>query len=112
MENLESVWFLTSEIEVNPNRIVEIQDKGTLSLLDEEMVFKGKKYNVTITNIQDISFGVRGQKIKKFWIRVDFLTNSNPETIYLFDGRFLGWSGLLGGSKKILKKIERKYINR
>ena len=104
METLKSVIFLTSEIEVNPDNIVEIQDKGILSLLDDRMVFTGKKYEVSITDIQDVSFGVRGQRIKKLWIRVDFLLNSNLETIYLLDGRLLGWSGLLGGGKRILKK--------
>jgi hypothetical protein len=74
-----------------------------LIVSDNSLTFKGKKEKVQITNIKRITYGKQGKDFINNWIKVEY---QDGNTAFLADGNLLGWAGVFGGTKKILKVIQ------
>ena len=83
----------------------------SVSIKKDELIFKGKKYKeVTIKNIQSISYGKQGRDFVNNWVKLEFVNDKGEkETAFFADGKLLGWSGIFRGTKTLLNKIKKSY---
>jgi hypothetical protein len=81
-----------------------MEDRGTLAISPGRLVFHGPKKSLDITGISEVSAKRHGRDIVNRWITV---TYEDGRTAMFVDGRLLGWSGLLGGNKRLLQAIEQ-----
>lgn len=96
------VWF-RPEANRWPNfDLFSMRDVGTLLVNEESLEFNGAKGSVFISGITNISFGRQGMDFVNNWVRVDY---QDGKTAFFADGRLLGWSGVLGGTKNILRAV-------
>lgn len=111
MSKISSIWFLPSENTWENYDLLAMKDRGTIIFEVNELVFKGSKYQLYIKDISSISYGKEGRDFVNNWIKIEYLSkNGIAKTAFFADGRILGWSGIFGGTKKILKKIEKMYL--
>jgi hypothetical protein len=89
------------------------QDQGALVLNDKDIQFVGKKYRIIIDEIQGISFGRLSKTIitdSSKWVKIDYAyPEGNPKKALFMDAKNLGYSGWLGGNKKMYETIKQKY---
>jgi len=89
------------------------QDQGPLILNDKDIQFTGKKYQITITDIDDISYGRLSKTIitdSTKWVKIDYRdAQGNPKKALFMDAANLGYSGWFGGNKKMYETIKQKY---
>lgn len=89
------------------------QDKGKLILNDKGIEFTGKKYHIEIDDIHGISYDRLSKTIitdATKWVKIDYEdAEGNPHKAIFMDSAFLGYSGFLGGNKKMYETIKRKY---
>ena len=77
---------------------------GTLRIDAHGLSFESSKETLTIPRerLEQRGFGKSGSDFVNNWVKVGYLDETGtPREIYLNDGRFLGWGGVLGGAKKI-----------
>lgn len=110
MDNEFYIHFLPSEIKENANNFIELEDKGKLFLLEDKVVFEGKKYRVDMDEITEVIFSNSNEKINKMWITLKYRMNDKEGVCYIRDGKYLGWKGIFGGNSSLEKLIEEKYI--
>tara|TARA_B100000029_G_scaffold157234_1_gene152474 strand:+ start:1330 stop:1833 length:504 start_codon:yes stop_codon:yes gene_type:complete len=99
------VWYLPEENLWRDNRknMFAMRDSGTLVVNNDSLVFTGKKEEVRIANIKKISYGKQGRDSVNNWVKVEY---QDGLTAFFADGSWLGWSGILGGTKKILNDVQ------
>lgn len=98
------VWYVPSEYDPNSFDLMRLRDTGTLVISQDSIQFRGKKNTVLIENIKRVSYG-KGDLVNS-WVKILY---GDDGIALLADGNFLGWSGLFGGTKKILKAIQQHY---
>lgn len=81
-----------------------MEDRGSLVISPGKLVFQGRQKTVEITNITDVSAKRAGRDFVNRWITV---TYGDGQTAMFVDGRMLGWSGILGGNKRLREAIEQ-----
>lgn len=108
-EIINNVWYLPSENTWKEFNLLAMRDSGTLSIRKGELIFKGKKsQEVTIKNIQSISYGKQGRDFVNNWVKIEFVSDKSEKEIAFFaDGKLLGWAGIFGGTKTLLNKIKQ-----
>ncbi len=86
-----------------------MKDTGSLFLENGEVIFKGNKYKqVSIKNIESISYGKQGRDFVNNWVKLIYATEEGERKVaYFADGKLLGWSGIFGGTKSIMNKIQK-----
>lgn len=110
MERIINVWFLPSENTWRDLNIMAMKDRGTLSFREKELIFQGKEYEVKIKDIKSISYGKQGRDFVNNWVKIEYRTDDGEiKTAFFADGGMMGWSGIFGGTKKILNKITERY---
>ena len=89
------------------------QDKGALVLNDESIEFIGNEYHVIIKDIIDISFGKLEKTLStdpNKWVKIKYNDDEgNMRKALFMESGTLGWSGALGGNKKMYEFIKNKY---
>ena len=110
-EIITGVWYLPSENTWKEFNLLAMRDVGTLNLKKDELIFKGKKSKeIIIKNIQSISYGKQGRDFVNNWVKLEFISDKGEkESAFFADGKMLGWSGILGGTKALLNKIKQSY---
>jgi hypothetical protein len=106
IKTFEKVWYLPDVNRWRDLNILAFRDVGTLTLDDNLIIFEGKKGKVEIRNVKRVSIGKQGRDFVNDWVKVEYEEGSNPLTAFFADGTRLGWSGMFGGTKKILAEIE------
>jgi hypothetical protein len=101
---VRGVWFRSKPVGNTEVTMKAMEDRGTLTISPGKLVFDGAKKNLEITDIADISAKRHGRDIVNRWITVIY---GDGQTAMFVDGRLLGWSGLLGGNKRLLNAIEQ-----
>ncbi|MEM9885464.1 MAG: hypothetical protein AAF849_06195 [Bacteroidota bacterium] len=110
MEKVASVWFLPAENTWKDFNLMAMKDEGTLYLKEDELIFDGSKYKVSVKDIVTISYGKQGRDFINNWIKIEYESDDNViSTIFFADGKMLGWSGIFGGTKKLFKRIKDNY---
>jgi len=111
MDKQNSVWYLPSKNTWKDSNMMAMKDIGTLVFEDKTLIFKGKKDDVQINSILSISYGKQGRDFVNNWVQIEYQTeNDEIKTAFFADGGMIGWSGIFGGTKKLMNKIESKYL--
>jgi hypothetical protein len=97
-----SVWYLPEENRWRDMNLLAMGDSGALVVKDDSLEFNGKKETVYITEIQRISFGKQGRDFVNNWVKID---NQFEKTAFFADGSWLGWGGILAGTRKLLDAV-------
>jgi hypothetical protein len=107
---ISGIWYLPSENTWQEFNTLAMKDKGSLSLQNGQLTFKGKQYEVKIENIESVSYGKQGRDFINNWVKIQFKNSSGKtETAFFADGNLMGWSGIFGGTKAIFNKIKSAY---
>lgn len=61
---------------------------------------------ITITNIESISYGCFGKDKVNAWVKIQYSMDNQVRSAYFADGRFLGYGGVFGGTRRILQEIQ------
>ncbi len=85
--------------------IMAMRDVGTLVVSDEALEFRGKKMDVDISSIKNVTYGKQGRDFINNWIKIEY---ADGKTGYFADGNMLGWAGIFGGTKKMLSAIQER----
>lgn len=108
-QRINGVWYLPSANKLKDLNLLAMKDTGSLILENGEIIFKGNKFQqVSIKNIQSISYGKQGRDFVNNWVKIIYSTEEGENKVaYFADGRLLGWSGIFGGTKSIMDKIQK-----
>jgi len=110
MTVFENVWYLPSENTWKDFQIMAMKDTGTLSVDQGYLTFKGKTINLTIKQAISIGYGKQGRDFINNWVKLEYYDNNNEiQQAYFADGNKGGWSGILGGTKKIFNLLKANY---
>ena len=110
---MEQLVFDRAYYQSRPNtwlrfRLLAYEDVGTLTVGTSSIVFESSKRRLAIDRIQRISFGKQGRDFVNDWVKVDYLNETGqPAVAFFADGGSLGWSGVAGGTAKMLDAIKR-----
>jgi hypothetical protein len=89
-------------------RLLAYEDVGSLIIGPSSIVFASGKRELAIDRIQHVSFGKQGRDFINNWVKVEYLTEAGQSALAFFaDGGSLGWSGVAGGTDKMLEAIKR-----
>jgi hypothetical protein len=79
---------------------------GTLQLRPGRLDFVGGG-RFAITRIRRVSYGKCGIDLILNWVRIDYDDDVGQRRVaYFADGGALGWSGVFGGTQRLLEAIE------
>ena len=81
------------------------QDVGKLIVGESQVTFKGAKREIVIDQIRRVSYGKQGRDFVNNWAKVEYGVDGDLSTVFFADGSLLGWGGILGGTKRILKAV-------
>ena len=98
-----SVWYRWS-----PKRLwtpFAPQDVGTLLVTPRYLEYSSRRRSVRIpiAGISTISMGRQGSDWINKWVKVEY---GRDKVAYFADGRFMGWRGILGGTRRLLERLE------
>lgn len=106
--SFSKIWFLESENTFENFKLSSMDDVGELRCTEGELFFKGKAKAKSIRNIKSLSFCKQGRDFVNNWIRITFDEyETSSKSVYVAGGRFLGWAGILGGTKRMYKKLSK-----
>lgn len=111
MDTQKYIWYLPKEYK-SEDLIVK-KSRGKLIFKEDRLIFKGRKNNVVITNIQFIEYGKQGADFINNWVKIVYKDEKeNLKTAFFADGKLLGWGGIFGGTKNLFNKIKLKYFDK
>ncbi|HVF99523.1 MAG TPA: hypothetical protein VND68_06770 [Chloroflexia bacterium] len=86
------------------------QDVGTLLITRRYLEYSSRRRNVRIpiADISSISMGRQGSDWINKWVKVEY---GREKVAYFADGRFLGWRGILGGTRRLLDRLKLARSN-
>jgi hypothetical protein len=101
---LSSVWYRAGAPSIWS--IPVYQDAGTLIVADDAIEYIGKKrrLSIPISIIERVTLGRQGIDWVNTWVAIE---HGGGDATLFKDRRFLGWAGLLGGTKRIYDEIAR-----
>lgn len=99
----KKIWHLPEENSWKSFNLMAMKDVGDLMITDSNINFIGTDNNIEIANIQNITYGKQGRDFVNNWVKVEY---DNGKTAFFADGRWLGWKGILGGTKKIQQSLQ------
>lgn len=108
--SFSGIWFLESKNAFGNFKLAAMDDIGDVGCTESGIVFKGRKKTSVIRNITSLAYGKQGRDFYNNWIRITYGGNESTECVYIADGRFLGWSGVFGGTKKMYKALSELLL--
>ena len=96
------VWYLPEENRWRDMNLLAMRDTGILVVIDRSLEFQGRKEQVRITGVKRVSYGKQGRDFVNNWVKIDY---GDGKQAFFADGSWLGWGGILGGTKKILNAV-------
>jgi Caspase domain len=101
----ENVWYRPEGTRVEDMiKMKAMTDRGTLELRPDHLSFKGKWTSLDITDVERVSRARSGKDFVNSFVVVEY---GGGQIAQFADGRNLGWSGFLGGNRKLQSAIER-----
>lgn len=100
----ESVWYLPFENSRGDLSFLAYRDTGQLIVHDAGLQFHGRKGTLYVQGITRVSLGKQGQDYVNDWVRVEY---GQAQVAFFADGSWLGWGGVLGGTRKIANAVRR-----
>lgn len=105
------VWYLPNENRWRDLNVLAYKDVGKLTLEENMIVFSGRQQTVAIGNIRSVSLGKQGRDFVNNWVKIEYGENTTPSVAFFADGSLLGWGGIFGGTKRILRAV-KEHIGR
>ncbi len=96
------VWYLPEENRLHDMNMLAMRDVGTLVINDQFLEFLGRKEKIVIAGITGLSYCKQGRDRINNWVRVEY---GDGKQAFFADGSWLGWGGILGGTRKILGAV-------
>jgi len=87
--------------------LLAYQDVGKLIVGESQVTFKGAKREIVIDQIRRVSYGKQGRDFVNNWVKIEYDEGGSPHVAFFADGNSLGWSGVLGGTARILEAVKR-----
>jgi hypothetical protein len=108
-QRISGVWYLPSANKLKDLNLLAMKDTGSLILEKGELIFIGNKFKkLSIKHIQSISYGKQGRDFINNWVKIIYSTEEGEKKVaYFADGKLIGWSGIFGGTKSIMNKIQK-----
>jgi hypothetical protein len=103
-DTFEKVWYRAQPLGGAELTMKAMTDRGSLTIGQGRLEFRGAKKHVDVTDIKGVSMQRAGRDFVNRWVTV---TYGDGQTAMFVDGRLLGWSGIFGGNKRLLKVIEQ-----
>jgi hypothetical protein len=99
-----TVWYRSQPLRATEPALKAMEDRGSLDVLADQLIFRGKTKEVEITGIHRVSAHRHGRDFINRWITVAY---GDGKTAMFVDSGLLGWKGILGGNKRLLHAIEQ-----
>jgi hypothetical protein len=81
-----------------------MEDSGSLTVEPGRLLFEGKrKGRIEIIGMRSVSAQRAGRDFVNKWITIEY---GNNQVAMFVDAGLLGWSGILGGNKRLLATIQ------
>ncbi len=88
-----------------------MKDIGILTINENAITFQGGKTSLIVTQISAISYGKQGRDFINNWVKIEYYgLNGELQDAYFADGNNRGWSGILGGTKKLYSLLMDTYL--
>ncbi len=82
------------------------EDRGTLTMLDGgRLEFAGRKASFEVPVIRAVRYGRMGMDLLSNWVIVEFERGGDISEAHFSDGRWLGWRGIFGGTKRLYRAL-------
>lgn len=101
----EPVWYLPSENRWRDRNPLAFKDVGRLTISDHAIEFQSRGQEVAVSQIRSVSIGKQGRDFVNEWVKIEYGPRPAPAFAFFADGRWLGWGGVLGGTKRILAAV-------
>lgn len=105
----KKIWYVPGE--ARWLRLLAYDDSGTLLVNSDVIFYQGKKYSVKIPK-KDIKFLTFNRMVKyqdklnqPKWIKIIFLRDGGLAQACFADGGMMGYSGIRGGTQKLLEQL-------
>lgn len=103
MENtFHSVWYRPGKKGIF--ELLAFKDTGTLVVRENGLEFDGTN-RLVIAKVVDLSYGKQGTDFINNWVRIIYQDGSAERTAFFADGEWLGWRGILGGTRRLYEAI-------
>lgn len=99
----KKTWYLPEERSWKSLNLMAMKDVGDLMISEGHIKFLGADNNIETSNIQNISYGKQGRDFVNSWVKVEY---DDGKAAFFANGRWLGWKGILGGTKKIKDALQ------
>ncbi|MGY4535647.1 hypothetical protein ACVW0P_000041 [Mucilaginibacter sp. UYNi724] len=110
LNQLINVWFLPSKNTWKDFQVMAMKDIGTLCFYADGITFEGGETNIKIKTIFEISYGKQGRDFINKWVKIKYYNHLDElSEAYFADGNNRGWSGILGGTKKMYNLVKNLY---
>jgi hypothetical protein len=103
----DRAYYLSRENTWLRFRLLAYEDVGKLTISEASVMFESSKRTVVIDRIQQVSYGKQGRDFVNNWVKIEYLDGGRPALAFFADGGSLGWSGVAGGTAKMLEAIKR-----
>lgn len=105
----EQVWYRPDESRWRDMEFVAYRDSGRLVVRADSLEFYGKAAGVVrVAGVRGIWVVKQGRDFINDWVRIDYgeAAAATPATTAFFaDGSWLGWGGILGGTRRIYEAV-------
>lgn len=98
----DKVWHLPAENRWRDMNMLAMRDAGTRVVNGDSLEFNGKKEMARIVEEKRISYGKQGRDFVNNWVKIEY---GDGNMAFFAEGRWLGWSGIFGGTKRILEAV-------
>lgn len=98
-----NVWYRSQPLGLGEVTVKAMEDHGSLTVAPGRLEFRGAKKRIDVTDVKGVSATRAGRDFVNRWITV---TYGDGQIAMFVDGRLLGWSGVFGGNKRLLRAIE------
>ena len=101
----ENVWYRPDESSWRNFELVAFKDSGRLVVRADSLEFHGRAGSVRITNARSVALAKQGRDFINDWVRIEYGDPARPATAFFADGSWLGWGGILGGTRRIYEAV-------
>jgi hypothetical protein len=109
-QTFKSVWYRPHGTGLEDiAKMKAMTDRGSLDVSPGRLHFEGKWTSLDVTDIERISLGRSGKDFINTWVTLEY---AGGRTAQFADGGNLGWSGILGGTRKLMRAIESIAMER
>lgn len=101
----EKVWYRPDESRWRDMEVVAFKDSGRLVVRADSLEFYGKANHVLVAGARSVALVKQGRDFVNDWVRIEYGDPAAPATAFFADGSWLGWGGILGGTRRIYDAV-------